>query len=515
LTATTRTVSLFVGVAVVCVIGVWTLSPRFDVDSPSLVDDWWAISRSPDAASVAVRLGDPEPDRYRPGWILWSYVQWHTFDAPGRLIGPNVWNVARLVVLVLGLCLVTTLALPPPGSRREGVILAGLATLPALLVVTVPALAVDFARFGPQEPLLVGAMALGGSLLLLAARSLLLESQRPGPVLTGLLAVAGSAFWIVGVYQKETSICALPFVAAAALAGRARLRSWPRLSVARRVVLAVLGAVVLLPLVHVAVETALIARRGRLVYETELDTGRSALSGSWDLVRLMHDQLSALAVAVTIGALVAVVAAFAVRRALDWLAIGALVSGVLALLVAGQAGVVMSRYYLPTFALCAIALSLSLAAFRPSVQAAAALLIAALALAYVPDARDHVQEWAAGEREWGEFVRSVAEVDATGCPVAVAGFDPEASQAIPVLVSVKSQGEPGGCVDRETYLVVGPNATGAALLHVCPSEALEAIRDWPSGSVYRCGHLASEPIQDPELGAVEPEELVDRRRLRA
>ena len=510
-----RTVFLFVGVVAVCAVGVWTLSPRFDVGSPSLVDDWWAIGRSPDAASLVVRLKDPEPDRYRPGWILWSYAQWHTFDAPDRLFGPNVWNVARLVILVLGLCLVTTLALPRPRTTREGATLAGLATLPALLVVTVPALAVDFARFGPQEPLLVGAMALGGSLLVLATRTLFRESPPPRAMRTGLLIVAGTAFWVLGVYQKETSICAIPFVAAVALAGRARASSWPRLPVARRVVLGIIGAVVLLPLVHVAVETAAIARRGRLVYDTELEGGRSALNGSWELIRLMHDDLSVLAVAATIAAVVAVAAAFVVTRAVKWLAVGALASGVLALLVAGQAGIVMSRYYLPTFALCAIALSLSLAAFRPSVQAAGALVIAVLALVYVPDARNQVKRWAAGEREWGEFVRSVAEVDATGCPVAVAGFDPEASQAIPVLVSAKRRGAPGSCANRETYLVVGPNTTGAALLQACRTEALDAIRDWPSGSVYRCDHLGSEPVQDPELGAVGPDALVDRRRLPA
>jgi hypothetical protein len=96
--------------------------------------------------------------------------------------------------------------------------------------------------------------------------------------------------------------------------------------------------------------------------------------------------------------------------------------------------------------------------------------------------------------------------------VAVAGFDREASQAIPVLVSVKTA-QPGGCAGSETYLVVGPNETGAALLHACETQALKAVRDWPSGSVYRCDRLVSETVRDPELGALMPSDLVARRRL--
>ena len=82
-------------------------------------------------------------------------------------------------MLVAGLSLMTALAMPSPGSRWEAVLQAGLAGVPALLVVTAPKFAVDLARFGPQEPLLLGGMALGGSLLVLAARELL-DAGAPG-----------------------------------------------------------------------------------------------------------------------------------------------------------------------------------------------------------------------------------------------------------------------------------------------------------------------------------------------
>jgi hypothetical protein len=271
---------------------------------------------------------------------------------------------------------------------------------------------------------------------------------------------------------------------------------------------------VLLPLVHVAVETVLIARRGDLVYDAKVDGGLGAASGFLDLIKSIDEHLTVLATVVLVGAIIAVAATSIVTRTLNNLAVGALLSGVLALLFAGQAGAVVSRYYLPTFALLAIAFSLALARFRRRERVIGLVVVAALGLLYAPGARDKVEAWAGGEREWGEFVRSVIEVDASGCTVAVAGFEREASEALPVLVALDRRGEPSRCTEGETYLVVGPNETGAALLQVCGSEALSTIRDWPSGSVYRCEHLATESVRDPELGRLEPKELIIRRRLK-
>ena len=76
------------------------ISPRFAIDGPSLVDDWSAIIRSPDQLRCRLRVSTiPETDRFRPGWIVWNYLQWHTLDAPESLVGPNVWNVGRVLVV--------------------------------------------------------------------------------------------------------------------------------------------------------------------------------------------------------------------------------------------------------------------------------------------------------------------------------------------------------------------------------------------------------------------------------
>ena len=214
--------TLLASVVALSALATWLISPRFALDLPSLVDDWGAIARSPDQLADVLRLTNPEAQRFRPSWILWNYLQWHTFDAPGGLVGPNVWNVLRIVVLVAGLTLATALALPTPRSRADAVLRALLAATPVLMILSIPKFAPELARFGVQEPLLVGGMALGGSLLVLAARSVLDERAIPAWRVF-VLAFAGGVFWVVGVYQKEASLAVVPLLVATAIAGWGRL----------------------------------------------------------------------------------------------------------------------------------------------------------------------------------------------------------------------------------------------------------------------------------------------------
>ena len=85
----------------------------------------------------------------------------------------------RLLVFVVGITLLTALMLPRAHGLRDSIIHACLAAVPAFAVLTVPKFARDFAWFGPQEPLLIGGLALGGALLALTARSLLSENPDP------------------------------------------------------------------------------------------------------------------------------------------------------------------------------------------------------------------------------------------------------------------------------------------------------------------------------------------------
>ena len=420
-----------------------------------------------------MRLHNPEEQRFRPSWILWNEVQWHTFDAPAGFVGPNAWNLARMVVLVAGLCLLTVLAMPAPRTRVEALLQAALATMPALLVVTVPKFARDLARFGVQEPLFLGGLALGGSLLVLAVRALLAQPVRPAwqPILLG---VSGAAFWAIGVYQKEASLSAIPLLAAAAFAGRSRLASWRGLDRARRLALVVIAGVFLLPLAHVAIETARIAGRGDLVYGTKVEQGRGIVRGFHTLYDWSHEVFSLQAQRILVGALLLAAVTALARRRIDVLVLGVLASGALTLVFAAQTNVAVSRYYLPAYALAVVALVLSLARWPVVAQVAGLLLLLAVVHLSFSASRDEVQVWVGEEDAGAALVHTVADAHATGCPVAVAGLDLETTDALPVLVALEHKPVASTCTTGATYLVLRPFEEGVALSKACAAGAGDA-----------------------------------------
>ncbi|MGH3110961.1 MAG: hypothetical protein ACRDQT_08605 [Gaiellaceae bacterium] len=499
-------------VALVSAYAVWITSPRFDIETPSLVDDWAAITRADDQLRDILGGSNPEEQRFRPGWILWNYLQWHTLDAPYGIVGPNVWNVARILVLVCGLTLLTALALPAPGSRLEAAVHAAAAGVPAFVVVSAPKLAVDLTRFGPQEPLLVGAMALGGSLLVLGGRRLL--DPRRTELMSGIgLLVSGCAFWALGVYQKEVSLAVLPLVAAVLIAGRARLGEWPRLSRFRKLALGASGVVAVLPLLHVAIESALITARGDLVYGAEVDRGRGAWAGIRELWSWAHEALPPAGRAMAVAAVALTAFVLVWRRKIDAIAVGALVSGALAFVMAGQSGVATTRYFIPTYALFAVALAISLVRLPSVVQLAGVLLVA---FAFLPSTapRDEVRHWATDERLDGDFVRAVAERVSAGCVVASAGLDVEPGQAFPVLMAIEGD-TTSPCPVGGAYFVLGPLEEWRALAGACAEGELQKDLDNRDvADLYWCERLGTTPVRDPRFGLVMPAELVELRRLR-
>jgi hypothetical protein len=507
-----RAVALVVVVGLVFGLAAWLISPRFELDTPSLVDDWSAISRSSDQLRDVFLLTNPEEQRYRPGWIVWNALQWNTFDAPGGMAGPNFWNLLRALILVAGLTLATSLLLPSPRTVGGALLHAALAASPAFLVVTVPKFTVDLTRFGPQEPLLVGAMALGGALLVLAARALL-DPPRVSPPRTATLGVAGAVFWALGVYQKEASLAVVPLLVAVLFAGRRHLSTWARLGRRRQVALAALGAVVALPLGHMLVQTIVIVLRGDLVYGAEVDAGETAVEGLAELWDWAHEALPDAGRGVVLLSFVLVGLVALVRRRIDVLAVGALASGVLVLLIAGQSGVVATRYYIPAYALFAVALVRALAFLPASVQAAG---VAAAIFAFIPltDARSEVRTWVDEEERAAALVHAVADVDRAGCVVAAAGLDLETREALPVLLGLQRPPDGRGCSERSTYFVVGPGDDARPLLRTCaPGQLDRLVRGNDVMTLYRCGRLRREPVRDPLFGPVEPGVLVAIRRF--
>ena len=382
------------------------------------------------------------------------------------------------------------------------------------MILSIPKFVPELARFGVQEPLLVGGMALGGSLLVLAVRSLLDERAVPAWRVV-VLAFVGGAFWVVGVYQKEASLAVLPLLVAIAVAGRGRLARARPLRRGQRAALVTIGILVVIPLAHVAVEVVRIARRGDLVYEAEVDAGRGIVRGLdvlWDWV---HEVFPLQAQRLVLAAVLLAVIVAIVRRRVDVLVVGALASGVFAFLLAAQSGVAANRYFIPVYALAAMALVLSVARLPAVVQVAFLLMVVALSVSFVSAARYEVREWASVEEERASLVRGVSKARASGCRVAVAGLDEESRVALPVLVTLLDEPVASSCVGGATYLVIRSSGEGVALANACADDELELLLDLSLAAVYRCGRLETRPVRDPTFGLVAPALLVERRGLDA
>jgi hypothetical protein len=182
------------------------------------------------------------------------------------------------------------------------------------------------------------------------------------------------------------------------------------------------------------------------------------------------------------SALALTAVAAGVARRIDWVALGALASGVLSLVAAGQSGVLATRYYIPIYALFAVALALSLARLPAPVRAAGA---AAVLLAFLPPpgTRGEVERWTAEEEAGVAVVREARDLVGSGCRVAIDAVDPETTEALPVLVALRGPTGPRACGDRSAYLLLGPGSENVPLGNACE---LRTVRESPLVTLSFC-----------------------------
>ena len=341
-------------VLVVGLVVLATIEPRLHHSFPSMIDDWNAIASAPEQFREVVRLGNPEKQRYRPGFIAWNALQWHTLGGP-RGAGPQAWGILRLAILVVGTTLLAALlirtAATRPGARDLRLLLV--AAVP-LAVLTVPSLAIDFARYGPQEPLMVGAMSLA-AVMLVRSVDRLLAIEPPG-LGTLVITVGGLAIWAFGVAQKESSVAVLALVPFLWPTIRAQRSRWTRVPQARRVLICGVGVALLLPFVPMAVRTVGLARGDDRVYQ-EFASGRSLYDRAWDQLVSADESLQTPLLWILIACAVVLVTVRTVRIGADWLAIGLIVTATAFFAFVVPSGTVNSRYYLPTLVLLALALA--------------------------------------------------------------------------------------------------------------------------------------------------------------
>lgn len=448
--------STFAVPVLTCLLGAWLISPRFEIGGPSLIDDWASMQRAPAAFKAVAQLryigGSPpgvdNPARYRPGFTaIWNSLEWHTFGAPTTLTAPNAWNILRLsgfVMALAALAMALSHVAAPRGPPPRSLSLAVLSGMAPALVLATPGIPVDFARFGPQEPLLVAGMA-GGALLIALAVARSASGLPARGAAVALPAIAGYALWLLGVYSKEVSVAAVALVPFALMEARRSGREdglakspWrlPQVRLA--------AALMTLPLVHVAAVSIRIANRGTTAYGTKPASSPqafwSAFESQWTHMSqaLGTPMWNLLAMALPL----LVLASWFVRRRFPWLAAGVTAVGFVVLLYQGLSGVdLVSRYYIPALALFAVA-AVVLATDLPPFGR---WLLAVLAVGYVAlnasPARDRVVAWVAGEQADQRLVAAVSPLQPSRCRVYAGPLDLERAVALPVVAGLR---EPSG-----------------------------------------------------------------------
>ena len=474
---------------VVGVVVLWAIEPRFHQSFPSMIDDWQAIKTAPENLRDILRLGIPEGQRYRPGFIAWSALQWHTLGAPDGFVGPQFWGTARLATLVLGVTLLGLLLIESGRSRIRGLdprwlLVAGV----PLAVVTVPSLAIDEASYGPQEPLMVGCMALGAALLVRTFDMLL----GPSTVMarTVAIAIGGFVLWSFGVLQKETSTCVLllaPFLWPTIREQRGR---WASLDRRRRCAIGVVAAGVLLPFVPMVTRTVQLALADKRVYE-EAAAAKGFAARLSDQLSQADDILNSPLPTVLLASAFVLLAVRIFRHGADWLSIGLLAVGIAFVVFAAEVGVVASRYYLPPIALAAFVLARSAVSLGSVVVVATGLVLIAAGVAQARSSHGWVQWWVDGERDRETVVREAAARWAGGCEVDVTGLNVELVAALPVLMPLADE-TARGCSKGERFLVVIDfGGAGVAtppddpLLSACAPEP-EPVWSSYVGKILRC-----------------------------
>jgi hypothetical protein len=470
----------------VALASLWTYEPRLHHDFPSMVDDWSAIKKAPDQLHDVLRLGNPEENRYRPGFVMWNALQWHTFGAPTDFLGPKLWGIARWAVLVTGLTLLALLLVGRPTRLRDGRWLLAIGV--PLVAITAPSIAIDIARYGPQEPLLVGCMSLG-AVLLVRAIDRLLDRTRPSPLLLLTLGT-GLVIWAFGVLQKETSLCVLllaPFLWPTIRDQQAR---WALLDSRRRHTLQAVAAAVLLPFAPILARTAQLTLSGDRVYEGA-SAGKSFATRLSDQLSIADDRLHTTVPMIVGIAAIVLLAAVLLRTGIDWLSIGLLATALGFIVFAAHAGVVASRYYIPPITLAALALARCAVRLGPIVVLAVGVLLTAGGLVTAWGARDWVWEWVDTERTQETLVREAQARAVGGCRVSIVGLNVEFVLALPVLMPLADE-PPRDCAPGERFVAVLDEG-GSGTVHPPDDPVLVACGPDPEpillssvGTILRC-----------------------------
>ena len=211
--AASRMVWLVPAASIAVIVGIF--APRFGVGSPSLIDDWFALTYAPTAAhqllhghydAGVVDYGG----RYRPAYQLLSYAQW-LFGSRRSTLAPTIFGLARLIFFAGAVATVTATMLRGAASRTWLIVAASIT--PAIVIAT-PGLSYNFVRFGVAEPTSFAAVAIGLAGLTAAVRRVVRAPQRVDLRRIAPTFTAGYAIYAFGAYMSEAIVAVVLFLPA-------------------------------------------------------------------------------------------------------------------------------------------------------------------------------------------------------------------------------------------------------------------------------------------------------------
>jgi hypothetical protein len=509
-------VAVLVPVACLTAVSLGLQWVRFGMLTPSLIDDWFAVTYS-SGALHALFDGEYLPSevdfagRFRPAYTaIWSYLQWHV---PGgsSIETAAVWGMVRIAVFLMAVCILTRWLI---GDRASPTPL--LVWIPALAVALTPAIAVDLARYGPGEPMMVAGLVLGLALVGSGVRKLLLRATgRRNRVLALTAIAAGYVVYLFGVYSKEASICLLAFVPFFLQWAVPVLRGYA-LRTRTRFFLVVAGAFLVAPLIHLATHLTLAFVAGERPYPDVDLSLRTKLFAA--LVSPFFGAPHALGTwlwSLAVPAAVAVAIAAVRRRERDgWLLVGTLVTGFLMSAVALARGPTPSWYYIPWVVAVAVVAFRAISRTNVLFKIAVTAFILATALA---STRPAVAEWAQAERSGSTAVEFAKSAATAGCAVYLTNFDIEQRVAIPQLFRFARVQPVVPCADgsSEAYAVTWQGR------RLPPEFAARCDSDWRPVAVrnqigfLRCPSLDPARIPNQVQASGRPDVMVVRLRLTA
>ena len=456
------------GFAVAALLGGIVVHARTGITSPSMIDDW-AYAGYP-AKSLGYLAGaflHPIGDRFRPAFEWWNDLQWHTLGAPGSLTGPHLWGYARMLLFMTGLVLVPGLVAAAERRRPGPVALACLCAAAGATLLSGPWTNTDFFRLAPQEPVLFGASACGLAVMLtvtrrwIEARSLPIAGNRRALLLAAY--AGGLLLWLLGVYQKEASICLLAFAPFLYLFLDRRWRENGLLERAlwRARPFRVTAALLVLPVLHVAIMSLSLSGQGASLYGAKPPSGLidwigragHSLSLQWDQMDTVIGTSAWRVLAVLV---IALLIGVAIRdRGVPWLPLGLVVTGWCAFVFQGIPLLVQSRYFIVPMALWMAAAILLLAQLPRWIVWAATVGLAAVAIVNVDDDRRALDGWKTMERDEAGAVYLIATMHPASCPVYMRNVDLERAEALLKLLPLVGTPMRGRCEPGFEAVLVG------------------------------------------------------------